>query len=64
LNVTDEKNQEGEQYQNLNYIVDEKLQAEGYSAFSIHTEEGEQASDPSIEPTHTQHLILKEIEYH
>ena len=64
LDIGNEKNQDTQQYGNLNDIVNEKLKAATDRSIDIEANTCQYAANQFIEPFHTQDLILDEIPNH
>ena len=61
LDVTYEKDQETQQYGNLNYIVEKKFNASDQAGRRIKPHSGQAASYHPIQPFHAENLVLKKV---
>lgn len=60
LDIGDAENQYGQQDKNFDGVIQEKLQAAAQYTVWIQAEGGQALANPSIEPLHSQNLILKD----
>jgi hypothetical protein len=61
LDVANKKDQEAQQYRDLNYIVEKKFNASDQAGRRIKSHSGKSASNQPIQPFHAENLILKKV---
>ena len=61
LNVRNDENQDAEQHHNFYHIIDEKLRASADFFRGVKTDRIQQIADKTVQPSHSENFILKEI---
>lgn len=61
LNVRNDENQDAEKHHNFYQIIDEKLHAPADFFRHVKPERVQQTADKSVQPSHSEDFVLKEI---